>query len=312
MSLWLAERPIVVEDQPAEITIPPGTLSGPPRDDFAPAQPDLSRYREAVGELVAQVRLCGPDDTSAAERIVARRVADEPLAAFLSATPAGRDAAIAQLLFEIRNYERGPRNLAASVAGQVRIAMLTQIDAIWWGRAPGYRTDSELLGAAELVDLDELEAEGVLRFCYRNQATTLASRAARAAQRRALPGHSPRTAGMRMARARPHVVAWLNQLATDFAALAPEGTPPLWVTSLTRSVSYQRHLKSLGYSAPLPSAHCVGYAADIEVAWYRRFHAHRILRGLLLDHQRADEVNVIDEGQAWHVCLGPRLAHGQS
>ena len=80
------------------------------------------------------------------------------------------------------------------------------------------------------------------------------------------------------------------------------------LTSLARSVAHQRHLRSLGYLAPLPSAHCVGSAIDIEMAWYRRFRAHRILRGLILDRQRADEVNVIDEGQAWHVCLRPGTA----
>ncbi len=102
-------------------------------------------------------------------------------------------------------------------------------------------------------------------------------------------------------------MAWLNHLADEFAQIAPDGTPPLWVTSVARSVEHQRHLKSLGYIALLPSAHCVGYAADIEMDWYRRFRAHRLLRGLLLDRQRADEVNVIDEGQAWHVCLRPDL-----
>ena len=60
----------------------------------------------------------------------------------------------------------------------------------------------------------------------------------------------------------------------------------------------------------MPSAHCVGYAADIEIRWYRRFHAHRILRGLLLDRQRANQVNIIDEGQAWHVCPHPDIASG--
>ena len=109
----------------------------------------------------------------------------------------------------------------------------------------------------------------------------------------------------------------LNQVAADFARLAPGGTPPLWVTSLARSVAHQRHLRSLGYAALLPSAHCIGYAADIEMAWFRQFQADGVLQGLLLDRQRAGEVNVVDEGQAWHVCVCPgagralRLVPGQ-
>src|SRR5215467_11423951 len=33
-----------------------------------------------------------------------------------------------------------------------------------------------------------------------------------------------------------------------------DGSSPLWITSVTRSVEHQRHLKSLGYIAPLPSS----------------------------------------------------------
>ena len=102
----------------------------------------------------------------------------------------------------------------------------------------------------------------------------------------------------------------LNQLATEFAALAPSGTPPLWVTSLVRSLAHQQHLRRLGYAAVLPSSHCAGYAIDIEIAWFRRFDAHRALQGVLLDRQDAGDVNVIDEGQAWHVCVSPAAAPG--
>ena len=93
-------------------------------------------------------------------------------------------------------------------------------------------------------------------------------------------------------------------MALNSAAMMPS------VTSVARSVEHQLHLKSLGYIALLPSSHCVGYAADIEIQWYRRFRAHRLLRGLLLDRQREREINVIDEGQAWHVCLRPDLVSG--
>src|SRR5258708_39191419 len=89
-----------------------------------------------------------------------------------------------------------------------------------------------------------------------------------------------------------------------------DGPQPLGATSVTMGVEHKLHLKSLAYIDPLPSSHCVGYAADIEMKWYRRFHAHRILRGLLLDRQRAGEVNVIDEGQAWHVCVRPDAISG--
>jgi hypothetical protein len=296
VTVWLADR---------------GTALGrPPIEDFAPCEPDFALYRAAVGELVAEVGQCTQTDSSCAEHILERRLREDQFSDVLAATPDGQEATIARLMFEVRNSEPSPPNSVGSLAALVRIALLAQIDAVWWGREPCYVKDSDVLTSPDLIDLDELEQAGQLRFRYRHQADTLLTRAARSAQRRALPGRSPRTAGLWLARTRPQAVAWLNQLADEFGQLAPAGTPPLWVTSMARSVTHQRHLKSLGYIALLPSAHCVGYAVDIEMAWYRRFHAHRILRGLLLDRQRADEVNVIDEGQAWHVCLRPEIVRG--
>jgi hypothetical protein len=35
-----------------------------------------------------------------------------------------------------------------------------------------------------------------------------------------------------------------------------------------------------------------------------------VLQSILLDRQAAGEINVIDEGQAWHVCIRPGAAGG--
>ena len=284
--------------------------SHPPIEQFAPCLPSLGPFRAAVSELVSEISQCTSSDGRCAEHILSRRLGEDDLATVLEAAPDGWDATVAKLMFEVRNHQPSPRNATSTLASLVRISLLAQIDAVWWGRTPSYQTDSDVCDAEDLVDLDLLDEDGQLAFSYRHQATTLAARAARSAERRALPGRSPRTAGLWLPRARPQAVAWLNDVAEEFASVAPDGTPPLWVTSVARSVEHQRHLKSLGYIALLPSAHCIGYAADIEMKWYRRFHAHRILRGLLLDRQRANQVNVIDEGQAWHVCLHPDIAVG--
>jgi len=296
VTAWLADRV--------------AALSQPPIPDVAPLAPALGPYRAAVADLVTEIGDCTPDDAECAEHVLADRLGEEELATVLEATPDGWDGTVTKLLGEVRGFVPSARNATYSLAALVRISLLAQIDAVWWGRSAGYQRDCDVRGAAELVDLDQLDRAGRLRFSYRHQASSLLSRAARSAERRALPGRSPRTAGLSMARARPQTVAWLNQLAEEFARVAPGGTPPLWVTSVARSVAHQKHLKDLGYVALLPSAHCVGYAADVEMKWYRRFHAHRLLRGLLLDHQRAGEVNVIDEGQAWHVCLSPGIVAG--
>jgi hypothetical protein len=70
-------------------------------------------------------------------------------------------------------------------------------------------------------------------------------------------------------------------------------------------VEHQHRLKSLGFSAMVPSAHCRGWAADIEVAWFQRFGADDTLREILLSYLDQGILNVIDEGRAWHVCMNP-------
>lgn len=231
VTLWLADQGAAV--------------SGPPPEFFPSCTPDVSSYRAAVSDLTAEIGRTAGSEPRLAEQILSKRLDEDPIAALLSATPQGRDDASARLLVEVRDYRPNPCSSAGSLAGLVRISMLAQIDVLWWGHSRSYLTDSDLRDATDLVDLDALEPTGQLRFRYRHQAATLLERAARSAERRALPGRSPRTAGLWLARARPQAVAWLNQIAHEFAAVAPPGTPPLWVTSLARSVAHQRHLKSL-------------------------------------------------------------------
>ncbi|HUY49533.1 MAG TPA: DUF5715 family protein [Streptosporangiaceae bacterium] len=277
--------------------------------DLPDAAPDLAVYREAVADLLLEIAgNTGPGDLVKAEKVVTERIADREFATVLSATPEGSDAAIQRLLREMRQYQPNVRSSAADLAAHIRIHLFALIDIMWWGQARAYVTDADLLGCAELVDLEPLRRSGQLRFCYRRQPRTLPARAARAADRRLRPARTPHTAGLRFTRTRHEAVILLNRLAADFATAATPGTPPLWVTSLARSVEHQRRLRALGYAASLPSAHCAGYAMDIEMTWFRQFGAHCALKELLLERQRAGEVNVIDEGQAWHMCISPQTA----
>jgi hypothetical protein len=267
--------------------------------------PDLARYRDAVTDLLIEIAAhTGPEDLAKAEKVLTERLADAEFAAVLAASPEGRPAAAGRLLREVRHYQPGARNCAADLVAHIRIHLSALIDVMWWGSARAFVTDQDLLHSAELADLEPLRRAGELHFRYRRQARTLPVRAVRAADRRLRPDRTPRTAGLRFARARREALALLNQLAADFTAAAP-GAPPLWVTSLARSIEQQRRLRALGYTATLPSAHCAGYAMDIEMSWFRRFGAAGVLEGLLRERQQAGEVNAIDEGQTWHLCLSP-------
>jgi hypothetical protein len=277
----------------------------------AAAPIDLVSYRDAVADLLVELSAhtgLGPGDQDKIEAILVDRLAEPAYAGVLGGTPRGVTGTVERLLDEVRRYRPSARSSASDLAAQVRIFLLAQIDAMWWGTETPYATAADVRAADELVDLEVLRRAGRLPFSYRRQPQTLTRRAVWAVERRVAPDRTPRTAGLRFTHTRPETVALLSQICAQFAELVPIGVPPLWVTSMTRSVAHQRHLRDLGYAAMEPSSHCVGWAVDVEMAWFDRYGARGVLENILLDRQAAGAANVIDEGQAWHVCVSPTAA----
>ena len=271
------------------------------------SSPSLTRYRDAVDELVADLAFAGGDhpDVHKVVDVLDRWAGDAELGTVLRRLPSGGAIAWAALTDAVRRYAPSERSSARHLPALVRIFLLSQIDALWWSRAPMFATDADVRTSRQLVDLERLRLAGNLRFRYKLQPSGLPGRVRDHVVHRFLPAAEPVTAGLSFLRARPEVVAVLNGVARDLARLAPRGTPPLWLTSTVRSVEHQRRLRSLGYAAVLPSAHCAGYAADLEMRWFTRFGAAGTLAEVLLARQADGLLNVIDEGQAWHVCLSP-------
>jgi hypothetical protein len=268
--------------------------------------PDLKSYRAAILDLVAEITVhTEPLNLNKAERVLIDRLEDPELNAVLASTPKGLAGTIRDLLFELRRYRPGNPSGPGDLTRLVRIFLTSQIDVMWWGFTRPFQTDADLVDSQDLVDLEALRRSRPLRFQYRCQPETLPSRLARALERRIRPDRTPHTAGLRFARTRPETVALLEHVSDELAQVAPADTPRPWVTSMARSVSHQHRLRSLGYPTVLPSSHCVGYAADLEMAWFRRFRADRALAYLLLERQDGGDANIIDEGQVWHVCVNP-------
>ncbi|MFI6264815.1 DUF5715 family protein [Micromonospora sp. NPDC051006] len=289
--------------------VPPATparrLPTPPGRPRADA-PDLAAYRAAVADLLVEVgALADAPSTAARQVLIDDRLREPALAAVLDATPQGFLGARETLLLEMARYQPNERSSARDLAALVRIYLLSRIDVMWWRDAPSFLTDTQVEASADLVDLEWLRRRDLLSFRYRQQPASVLGRGVQAVRRRLRPDASPRTAGLLARRARREVVALLNDLGREFARATPSGTPPLWVTSLTRSAEHQYRLRRLGYSAMLPSGHCSGYAVDVEMAWFDRFGVREALAEMLLARQEAGEINVIDEGQAWHLCLAP-------
>jgi len=270
-------------------------------------------YREAVDEAITELevrRSRGPELLPEEMVDLVARSLDRPEARkVLGDVPGGPAQLFQQTLDELRAYRPNAVSNASNPETMAKIILLHQIDVTWWSDVAPFATDEDVWRSAELVRLDPLRAEGFLGFRYRNESETLPARARNYLRRRLAPRREPHTSGLSFAVARPAMVALLNEIAGSFAAeqLASGSTAPvpMWVTSTVRSERHQLHLRSLGYSALLPSSHCKGWAADIEMDWPERHGAADDLRSVLLRYRDDDRLNVIDEGQAWHVCLNP-------
>lgn len=273
----------------------------------SPALPDcaLLGYRAAVDDLVTEVSRPRASELVAVEGLLAKRLPEPEFSTVLSRLGEGADIAMASLVCEVGNYKHGAYNSASSLAMFIRILLLSQIDSVWWNGAVPFTFDADVRASGELVDLGALKSAKVLEFQYRAQPSGLLGRARDWAQHKVLPGLRPRLAGLRFTCAQPAVVAVVNQIALDFAAVVPRRTPRIWVTSMVRSVEHQYRLRSLGYPAVLPSAHCAGYACDLENNWFRQFDPENVLARLLFERQEAGQLNVIDEGGTWHLCVNP-------
>ena len=238
--------------------------------------------------------------------LIDQRLREPAIAEVLDATPQGLLGARETLLLEMARYQPNDRTSARDLTALVRIYLLSRIDVMWWRDAPTFVTDD---AGQRQRRAGRPGVAAPPRTCCasgtRSSRPACSAGPCAAVRRRLRPDATPRTAGLLFRRARREIVALLNDLGREFAAAAPPATPPLWVTSLVRSAEHQYRLRRLGYAAMVPSGHCLGYAVDVELAWFERFGARDTLAALLLARQDAGEINVVDEGQAWHLCLAP-------
>lgn len=270
---------------------------------------DLTAFREGVASLAEEVgRTADSFDSDRSERQVARWLATPEVRRLMPCVPGGLEMIAHALIEELHRFRRHNQRFSVTTPPSVvvRSYLLSRIDSLWWDDAPQFETDRDIAQSPELAEAHELRRSGLLHFTYHRLPRGLPGRGLDWARRKIAPSRRPRTAGLRLTAVRPEVLVLLNQLAHEFASLAPRGTPSMWVTSMMRSVQEQRELRALGYPAFLPSAHCSGYAFDVEVEWFRRFGAYDAITELLRERERAGDINAIDEGQVWHVCMSPQ------
>ncbi len=245
------------------------------------------------------------DDVERAVAVLDAELGGTDAADIIDRLPGTRSQLLESVREQLADAQPGLASNPLSNVGRVRILLLQQIDVAWWSDLAPYEDQAAVDGAPELLGLLELREAGALRFTFAVQPVGWWGRGRDYVLKRAIPRRRPRVAGMKFLVARAEIVAVLNEIADVLRDRAPVGTPPLWVNSMVRSVEHQRHLADLGYFALLPSSHCSGFAVDVESTWYETFGAAETLHAILLEYRDRGVLNVIDEGQAWHLCLSP-------
>lgn len=264
-------------------------------------------YRLVVDEAVSAMSAsrAAHNDVERAVSALDAELGGEAASEIIDRSPQARVELLASVRDQLTAEQAGLASNPLSEADRVRILLLHQIDVSWWSHLTPYANAHAVENAPELLGLVALQKARALSFRFTVQPDGWFGRGRDYVLNRATPRKRPRVAGMKFLVARAEIVAVLNEVADALREQAPTGTPPLWVTSIVRSIEHQRHLADLGYFALLPSSHCVGYGADVEKTWYETFGAADALRAILLDYRERGVLNVIDEGRAWHLCLHP-------
>ena len=288
----------------------------PQAHDAPPTTRDVADYRSVVTELTAalgSLRL-GDFGRTATHDATAGMLLDylsAPEAGAVVARAAGDSEALAaRALDALESYRPTAAATAECAESMVRILLLQQIDLAWWAEVPDFVDDADMRATPGLMDLRELRARDEIDFAFSLASDGLVYRARNYAVRRWYPSARPGTPGPSSPLVRPQIVALLNRLAGAFAVIAGRDAPALWVNSISRPLDHQLQLQRLGFSAHIPSAHCRGWAADIETEWYDMYGVRDRLEAMLAEYSDAGVINAIDEGRIFHVCPSPDYARG--
>ena len=262
------------------------------------------RYTAAVDALTKQLDGLSPSSPEYAAAIAAT-VASPAARAVLVGAHVDVENLVERAVAAAARFRPRAAATAGSPAHEVEILLRQQIDLAWWAGAEDFDTDADLEASSQMVDLRRLRRNKELRFRFVLASDRLGPRAYKYAIRTWFPSYGPGTPGLSSPYARPQMVTLLNRIADEFSQQAGPQAPPLWINCITRTVADQCQLLDLGFSAHYPSAHCRGWAADLEVGWYERFGLDGVLTGILTQWAEDGKITAIDEDRIWHVCPHP-------
>lgn len=209
----------------------------------------------------------------------------------------------------INNYSEFSKSDFKSFKRNLLTYLLLYIDFKWYHDYPEYMDDMFLNNNLDLLSLNNLKDNYQILFQYTTIKNGSLSRYHNSLRRRFdMLNNKPsgNTIGMRTPYIKIELLGLLNEISIIISSQYGR-TIMIQVNSLIRTIEHQNQLLKIGYTYSTFSAHCKGYAIDIERKWYimNDRPLFRIINNSLKIYAEKGIINLIDEGFVWHICLNP-------
>lgn len=178
-----------------------------------------------------------------------------------------------------------------------KVLLEQQLDSFWYSDSKIYKTNLEIYNDHNLIYFKEVDP--LFSYLEVRPGKEYVSKF-----KKILLGfmNSPlrNCSGMFLPYAPVQMYNFLNKLCMDL-------NESIVVTNTLRSLEYQNKLRAFGHITPGESSHLYGYTVDIEQLWYKE--NNKTLYGKIKSHlqylEEEGQINYIDYGQIWHICLSP-------
>lgn len=182
-----------------------------------------------------------------------------------------------------------------------KVLLQQQLDSYWYSGFKRYQTNIEIYNDDTLVNFTDHEPI----FSYL-ELEAGKSRVSRWKRFLLNISNSPlkNSVGVFLPYAPVPMYNFLNKLCSDL------GTD-IVVTNVLRSLEYQNKLLNYGHITPNESSHLYGYTVDIEQKWYKdnNTNIHKKIENHLQKLEEEGQINFVDYGRIWHICLSPCFLH---
>lgn len=209
----------------------------------------------------------------------------------------------------INNYSEFPNSEIKRFKQNLLAYLFSFTDYKWYRTYPVFTDDMFLNKNLEILALNSLKFNYLILFQYSSLKNGLFSRFQNSFRRwfdMLINKPSGNTIGMRTPYIKLELLSLLNEICV-FVSRKYGYTIRIQVNSIIRTIEHQKQLMNIGYAFSIYSAHCNGYAVDIERKWYVMNNRPllKIINNCLKLYAEKGIINLIDEGIVWHICLNP-------